>query len=256
MAGNVVTLDKEQLIEVLDDIARQNLPRWLQEIKDDEKLPVSPAERKMSYEEFLEWANEDTLAEWVNGDIVMSSPASLPHQRLEVFLTSILQIFVEHYDLGIVLNAPFQMKLENGREPDVLYIAKTHVDRLHKTYLDGPADLAVEIISPESLERDRGTKFAEYETGGVPEFWLIDPIREQAEFYQLNKKGQYTIAFSGETGVYHSNELPGFWLRVEWLWQNPLPDVARTVWEIIGIEGLRQLLTELEQQGPRFSDHE
>jgi hypothetical protein len=37
-------------------------------------------------------------------------------------------------------------------------------------------------------------------------------------------------------------------LRVEWLWQEPLPDVARVTWEIIGVEKLRQLLAELEEE--------
>ena len=32
--------------------------------------------RKLSYKEFLAWADEDTLAEWVDGEVVMHSPAS------------------------------------------------------------------------------------------------------------------------------------------------------------------------------------
>jgi hypothetical protein len=31
---------------------------------------------RMTYDEFLEWADEDSLAEWVDGAIVMASPAS------------------------------------------------------------------------------------------------------------------------------------------------------------------------------------
>ncbi|MEJ7756097.1 MAG: Uma2 family endonuclease [Nocardioidaceae bacterium] len=54
-----------------------------------------------------------------------------------------------------------------------------------KTYLDGAADLAIEIISPESIGRDRGEKFVEYEAAGIREYWLIDPERRQAEFYRL-----------------------------------------------------------------------
>jgi hypothetical protein len=34
----------------------------------------------MTYAEFLDWADEDTLAEWVNGKVIMTSPASLRHQ--------------------------------------------------------------------------------------------------------------------------------------------------------------------------------
>ena len=39
--------------------------------------PEPPAKpKKMTYEEFLAWADEDTLAEWVDGEVVMTSPAS------------------------------------------------------------------------------------------------------------------------------------------------------------------------------------
>ncbi len=150
--------------------------------------------------------------------------------------------------MGLVLSAPFQMKMKQGREPDLLFVAQEHLDRLKETYLDGPADLVVEIISPESLERDRGAKFVEYEAGGVPEYWLLDPLRRWVEFYRLGEDGRYRAAFAGAEGTYHSVALPGFWLRVEWLWQEPLPDVTRATWEIIGVEKLRQLLAELEEQ--------
>ena len=78
--------------------------------------PASP--RKMTYDEFLAWANEDTLAEWVDGEVVMYSPASNRHQDLARFLTSVLGIYVETHSLGVIRPAPFQMKLEHGREPD------------------------------------------------------------------------------------------------------------------------------------------
>ncbi len=78
------------------------------------------------------------------------------------------------------------MKLPtSGREPDVLFIANDHLDRLKPPYLDGPADLVIEIISPESVKRYRGRKFFEYQAGGVAEYWLIDPAVQVAEFYQL-----------------------------------------------------------------------
>jgi Uma2 family endonuclease len=137
----------------------------------------------MTYEEFLAWADEDTLAEWVDGEAVMSSPASRRHQSIAGFLTSVMRIFVEQRELGVILSAPFQMKLEHGREPDLLFVASENLERLKESYLDGPADLVVEIVSPESAGRDRGEKFYEYARGGVPEYWLIDPQLEWVEFY-------------------------------------------------------------------------
>jgi Uma2 family endonuclease len=125
--------------------------------------------------------------------------------------------------------------MEHGREPDLIFLAQAHAERLKETYVDGPPDLIVEIISPESVGRDRGEKFYEYARGGVPEYWLIDPQARWAEFYRL-KDSYYRPAFSGEEGVYHSEALPGFWLRVEWLWQEPLPHSLRAVGEIAGME--------------------
>lgn len=191
-------------------------------------LLAPPASEAITYAEFLDWADEDTLAEWVNGKIVMTSPASNEHQDISSFLTAILRIYTELRSLGVIRAAPFQMKMENGREPDLLFVANAHLDRLKPTYLNGPADLVVEIISPESVGRDRGEKFTEYEAGGVLEYWLIDPQRRWAEFYHL-RNGRYHLAYAGEEGDYHALVLPGFWLRVEWLWPQTMPPVLEVL---------------------------
>ncbi len=193
--------------------------------------------RKMSYKEFLEWADEDTLAEWVNGEVIMSSPASLKHQDIADFLISIIRMFVDSRDLGTVLSAPFQMKMEHGREPDILFISKDRLNRLNDTYLSGPADLVVEIISPESIGRDRGDKFYEYERGGVPEYWLIDPLTQRVELYQLDRTTrQYRSTPTDGNGRYHSAVLPGFWMLIDWLWKTPLPHPLQALGEITGID--------------------
>ncbi len=200
------------------------------------KSQPAPRPRTMTYQEFLAWADEDTLAEWVNGEVIMSSPASLPHQQLVDFLTGVISMFAASRNLGIVLSAPFQMKMEHGREPDILFVLKKHHERLKGTFLDGPADLVVEVISPESIGRDRGEKFYEYERGGVPEYWLLDPLTQRAEFYQVDAgTGLYTFIPPGTDQVYHSAILPQFWLHVAWLWQKPLPHPLQVLGEIAGI---------------------
>ena len=186
---------------------------------------------RMTYEQFLAWADEDTLAEWVDGEVVMYSPASKRHQSIADFLTGVMRISVEQRDVGIVLSAPFQMKLEHGREPDLLFVAKASQGRLNETHLDGPGDLVVEIVSPESVGRDRRVKFYEYAQGGVPEYWLIDPQMEWAEFYRLEEE-HYRMPFSGREGEYHALVLPGFWVRVEWLWRTPLLPMLDVVREL------------------------
>lgn len=211
-----------------------------------------PPRETMSYEEFLEWADEDTYAEWVDGEIIMMTPASDRHQDIVDFLTSILRLYAASRDLGWVRSAPFQMKVGPdlpGREPDVLFLRKEHLDRLHKTYLDGPADLAVEVISLESVGRDRGEKFVEYEAGGVPEYWLIDPERKRAEFYQLDEEGRYRLMSTDSEGRYHSSVVTDFWLRVEWLWQKPLPATDDVLLDVGGEAYAQRLIARLRERG-------
>ena len=189
--------------------------------------------RYVTYQEFLNEIDEDSLAEWVDGEIVMSSPASLKHQKITLFLAKILDEYVGAKELGEIITAPFQMKLDrSGREPDIIFVKTENLDRLQKTYLDGPADLAVEIISPESLGRDRGRKFIEYEENGLPEYWLIDPIRSWVECYALDDAGHYDTLFAGREGNYESQVVEGFRFQIEWLWQTPLPPLLEVLKEL------------------------
>ena len=206
-----------------------------QEIKTQTPAPpvaLAPPPR-MTYEEFLEWA-DGVRAEWVDGEVIVMSPTSVAHQRLLSFLAALLQHFVEANDLGLILFAPFQMRLRtrpSGREPDAIFIARDRLDKLQDAYLDGPADLAIEIISPDSRARDRGDKYYEYEQAGVREYWLIDPARKQAEFYRLGSNGIYSAVMIGDDGIFHSDVIEGLWLKVDWLWQDPLPTLMSVLKE-------------------------
>ena len=194
-----------------------------------------PAARGMSYAEFLEWCDEDTLAEWVDGEVFLASPASAVHQILVGFLLNILKIYAEQRELGQVIAAPFQMKTGPGlpgREPDLLFIARENLDRLEGVYLDGPADLAIEVVSPASRLRDRGEKLAEYEVGGVREYWVIDPEEQRADFYVLAADGRYERRRTGGDGIYPSEVITGFRLRESWLWQQPLPKALSALREL------------------------
>lgn len=187
----------------------------------------APPQGKISFEEFLAWADEDTRAEWEDGQIIVMSPASLEHQELSGWLSTILRVYTRRRNLGQILTAPFLVRLQipqQGREPDLIFIKTEHLDRLQHSYLLGPPDLVVEIVSTESIGRDRGRKFVEYEADGIPEYWLLDPLRQEAEFYQLGSDNHYHLSLPDPTGVYHSLSVSGFWLKVSWLWHKPLPD--------------------------------
>ena len=194
-----------------------------------------PPKIKMTYAAFLEWHPESEAAEWVDGEAFIMAPPSTGHQDLTLFLGSVLRFYVESKGLGRVFIAPVQMKLgRSGREPDVLFISNENKARVEGLYLNGPADLAVEVVSPESRGRDRKEKFREYEQAGVREYWILDAINRQAEFYGLDAARIYQPLPVAQ-GVFRSQVIQGLWIDVKWLWQDPLPAlmVVLKAWSLV-----------------------
>ena len=189
-----------------------------------EEIPSTPpTPPRMSYAQFLEWPHENPHVEWVDGEIVPMPPISDEHTHVGRFLINVLTLYVEHHQLGTLFYEPFQMKPGDelpGRAPDVFFVATANLQRIQRNHLHGPADVAIEVVSPESRTRDRIHKFKEYEQGGVREYWIIDPHRRLTEFYVRGDDDRYRQVIP-EGGIYRSAVLAGFWLRVEWLWDRP-----------------------------------
>ena len=200
-----------------------------------EAAPRRELRLRMTYEEYLARVG-DVHAEWVDGEATLFVPATLEHMDASIFLVNLLSAFVRRFGLGKVGIAPFEMRTLPGRayrEPDLFFVATAHLDRLTRRRIEGPADLAVELVSDDSSRRDRVEKLAEYQAAGVPEYWLLDPRpgRHLADFFQLTAEGVYRAVPLDAEERYHSAVLPGFWLRPAWLWQEP-PDPLALLDEI------------------------
>lgn len=201
-----------------------------------ETATVESAEVELYFpteEEFEAWCDEDVKAEYVDGRVIMHSPASIRRVDIVSFLVTLLKLFVAKHDLGVVLGPELQVRLRPGlrRVPDLLFVAKERTDILRETFVEGPPDLVIEIVSPDSIARDWREKYLEYEQAGVSEYWVIDPQAQRMDVYQLEKAGRYK-ALVAEEGVYHSRVVSGFWLRTGWLWQEPLPNVLDVAGEL------------------------
>jgi Uma2 family endonuclease len=128
--------------------------------------------------------------------------------------------------IGQVIQASFVIQLDatnSRREPDLQIILNTNPGELTDTAMIGPADLCIEVVSEESVARDHGEKFAEYEKAGIQEYWIVDPIREVCRFNQLNEAGVYVPVQMGQNGIYETPLLPELQLDVGTLWQEKLP---------------------------------
>ncbi len=195
---------------------------------------------RMSYAEWLAWDYQGSLTEWIDGEVIVMSPPSVIHQAILVFLGTLLTMIVGATVRGQILLAPVGMRLHMTgpvREPDMIYVTDDHRDRFTQRQLEGPADLAIEIISDESVNRDRVDKFYEYQDGGVREYWIIDPRegRQRVDLYVLDETGRYQPVPPEVGGIYRSVVIPGFWLREAWLWQEN-PNALAALTEVVGVE--------------------
>jgi Uma2 family endonuclease len=181
-----------------------------------EKPLEGPARRRYTYDELVaEYPESNRPCELWDGELIMSPAPSFYHQEIVLRFSHQLYDWVWKHNLGKVVSGPVDMVLSPHRamQPDVVFISRERLDIIAKT-INGPVDLAVEVISLGDRNRDRIEKRDLYEQYGIKEYWLIDPEAQTIEVLQLDK-GRYqllTHATSGQKAA--SKLLPGFEVQV------------------------------------------
>lgn len=111
-------------------------------------------------------------------------------------------------------------------------MSRRHANRLKRTAVEGAPDWALEIVSPESVERDYVKKRSQYERFGITEYWIVDEYEQKVTVLRLDSHGKYREV-RPKKGVFHSQAIEGFWLDPQWLWQDPLPDELETLEQLL-----------------------
>jgi Uma2 family endonuclease len=149
--------------------------------------PKAKAKRLWTYAEMAAELPETNLpVELWNGEIIMSPVPHPYHQRIVGSFYTLLDHYVERQKLGQVFVSPVDVVLTPRRvvQPDLLFISKARLG-IVKNCIDGVPDLAMEVISEHSWQRDRIQKKALYEQAGLPEYWIVDPDSETIEVFVL-----------------------------------------------------------------------
>jgi len=189
----------------------------------DEIKTASPP-RFATEEEFEAWCDEDTKADYVDGEVIVMTPESTLHGFAEARFGGLLEIFAGENDSGEVIssgNTQVRLRIGLRRNPDVIFVRKSRAHIIRENYIDGAPDLVMEFVSPESEIRDWQEKFAEYEAAGVGEYWVIDRRQKRAAAFYLGDDGLYH-PITPQDGKLFSHVLTGFWVKLEWFWQTPL----------------------------------
>ena len=158
--------------------------------------------------------DETRLFEWVDGEIELLPDLSPAQLRVRDHLLALLGEYVEVNGLGLVIPAPFAVRMpeemRRGREPDLLYVPHEFVETVQEDYVNSHGvALAIEISDARNRSLDRITKFHEYQTAGIPEYWIVDVDRRETLFYQLTHEGYIAMALK-DAGEYVSRALRGY----------------------------------------------
>lgn len=199
------------------------------------KTPIRLEQRAgpHSFEEFCRIVREDQKADLINGVIYMPSPENTDDNELFIWLVTLMNLFVRRKKLGQIYGSrvAFRLAEKHGPEPDIAFVRTENMERVTRGGVEGPADLAIEIVSPDSVERDYYLKRELYELYRIPEYWIIDEMDQTVTLLRL-KQAKYREV-RPQKGEMHSQVLTGFWLRPEWLWQQPRPDEIETLETIL-----------------------
>lgn len=130
----------------------------------------------LAFDDFCVYTAEDKKADLIDGVVYMASPDNTDVNLLFMWLGGLMSQYASRQDLGLVFGSrvAFQIDKRNSPEPDIAFLQKVHRTRVKRGNVSGPPDLAVEIVSPESVARDYIKKRALYAESGVPEYWIVD----------------------------------------------------------------------------------
>ena len=178
-----------------------------------------------TFDDFLLLVEEHEKADLLDGVIYMASPESTDDNELGGWLYALMRQFAEETDQGkcYYTRVAFRITDKRGPEPDVAFVAKQRLHIVQRGFVNGPPDIAVEIVSPDSAQRDYDLKRNIYESAGVKEYWIIDPEDQRATFLRL--QGEQFVEVNPQGGRFESQVLWGFSLKIEWLWSNERPSL-------------------------------
>src|SRR5947209_64836 len=122
---------------------------------------VTPAEmpqrRLYTYDELVaEMPETNQPCELWDGELIMSPAPSFFHQEIVARFFFQLYGWVSKHKLGKVVDGPIDMVLSPHRvaQPDVAFIAKERLGIIDRV-INGPVDLAAEVVSLGNRNRDR-----------------------------------------------------------------------------------------------------
>ncbi|MCW5851838.1 MAG: Uma2 family endonuclease [Anaerolineae bacterium] len=174
----------------------------------------------LTVEDFACLSEGDSHYELAQGRLVVTGLTGGEHGALIVEVGAALRAYVAHRQLGVVLLRTGYCLARNPdtvRSPDVSFLRQERIPAsgLPRGYIDGPPDLAVEIVSPGDRAEDIEAKVQDYLAYGTRLIWVVQPRTRTVTVYYPD--GQARV-LRGEDRLNGEDVVPGFTLALADLW--------------------------------------
>src|SRR5262249_9407179 len=142
----------------------------------------------VDYETYRALVHDGEKADLIDGVIYMASPDTKLSNTLNLLLANLIDGYITARNIdGFVFLSRFSCKISEFRapEPDVGYVRPERAHLVDERHIVGGPDIAIEIVSRDSRQRDYGEKRELYEAASVSEYWIVDPLQSRVEFLGL-----------------------------------------------------------------------
>ena len=189
---------------------------------------MSVAEKLLTWEDIRDLPESYGRTEIVEGELVASPTPGSRHQEICSRLGFHLIRFVGERWLGRVYTSPLHVILAEHvhYEPDLCFVARARSGIIRESYVDGPPDLAIEVISETNRTYDTVVKHRDYARYGVREYWLVDPREETLSSWTL-QAGSFALLGRARRGeIVVTNVLRGLELDPAQVFDDPFASRA------------------------------
>ena len=166
---------------------------------------------KLTYEDYAK-TPDDERWELIDGELIMAPAPNMEHQSIQSAVGVAIANFVASQELGRLFFSPTDVKLsENDTvQPDLVFVSSERENIITYANIQGAPDLVVEILSPSTARRDWRDKFDLYQSHGVKECWLVDPVSRMVWVFLLTDGVFDEVGRYGEDDTMTSPTLEGF----------------------------------------------
>ncbi|MET9215333.1 MULTISPECIES: Uma2 family endonuclease [unclassified Nocardia] len=178
-------------------------PMPLQEPADPEAFPdwLVPPPEGFTADDLDRLTGLPPHTELIDGSLVFVSPQMAFHMLVIDYLRDSLKAQAPGH-LHVRREMTVTLSARQRPEPDIMIVDAAASTGLEQTTYE-PQDvlLAIEVVSPDSVIRDRKRKPVLYADAGIPHFWRVENVDGRAVVYVFEldpATGQYA-----PTGIYH-----------------------------------------------------